>query len=250
VFEDIEDYFTRYSFKMSNSEGEAELILNSTTGAAPYLIFKEGNGNQLSMANDRMAFSSDKFVYTLNVGHQPIVVQHASSAAGGNFVQFNALNASCILSYDTDLMGFNFTPTNSSLYIGSNSNYTHTLLGTWKLNSAEIATSDRNAKNSIQDIPDVYEALFDNLQSKIFKYNDGLSGRFHTGFEAQGVDEAIQKAGLTREDFAAVCIDNEGTEKESWGLRYDEFVSLNTWQIQKLKKRIEELEAKLEVLNK
>ena len=119
------------------------------------------------------------------------------------------------------------------------------LYGTWYTDNEIVTTSDRNAKNSIQDISDAYEILFDNLQSKIFKYNDGTSDRYHTGFEAQGVDEARQKAGLTRQDFAAVCIVGEGTEKEEWGLRYSEFVSLNTWQIQKLKARVTELEERI-----
>ncbi|MEE1084294.1 MAG: hypothetical protein UH850_11275 [Paludibacteraceae bacterium] len=122
------------------------------------------------------------------------------------------------------------------------------LYGKWKSTSGWQTSSDRNVKNNIQDVPDVYEILFDNLQSKIFKYNDEKSDEYHTGFEAQGVDEARQKAGLTRKDFAAVCIDNEGTEKESWGLRYDEFISLNTWQIQKLKTRVTELEERLSKL--
>jgi hypothetical protein len=125
-----------------------------------------------------------------------------------------------------------------------------TLFGTWQIskgssNRFDELTSDRNAKNSIQDVSDAYEVAFDNLQPKIFKFNDGTSNRYHTGFIAQEVDEAIHKAKLTRQDLAAVCIHNEGTEEEYWTLRYNEFVSLNTWQIQKLKKEIKELAAEV-----
>ena len=55
-------------------------------------------------------------------------------------------------------------------------------------------------------------------------------------------------AGLTTQDFAALCISDEGTDNETWRLRYSEFVALNTWQIQKLKQRIAELETKLAAL--
>ena len=54
--------------------------------------------------------------------------------------------------------------------------------------------------------------------------------------------KAVNDAGLTDLDFAAICIQDPGTDAEIWTLRRDEFVSLNTWQIQKLKKRVTELE--------
>ena len=37
-------------------------------------------------------------------------------------------------------------------------------------------------------------------------------------------------------------LDNPGTKEERWYLRRDEFVALNTWQIQKLKPRVSALE--------
>ena len=131
-----------------------------------------------------------------------------------------------------------------------------TLNGTWILpnnilSASEVqTTSDQNKKNNIESIPDTYNTLFDNLNSVIYKYNDGTSNRYHTGFIAQDVKNAIDTAGLTAQDFAALCIDGENTENEVWRLRYGEFVALNTWQIQKLKKRISELEERLDMLEK
>jgi len=107
------------------------------------------------------------------------------------------------------------------------------------------ASSDRRIKNSIEAIPDAYETLFDNLIPKRYKYNDGTSNRYHTGFIAQEVVEAIEDAGLVLSDFAAVMLECPGSEKEEWKLRRDEFVALNTWEIQKIKKRVKELESLL-----
>lgn len=135
--------------------------------------------------------------------------------------------------------------TKNKFKINSKNGY---LVGTWSSDSSITVTSDRNAKNSIKSIPETYEVVFNNLQSKIFKYNDGTSDRYHTGFVAQEVDDAITKAGLSRKDFAALCISDEGTEDERWGLRYSEFVSLNTWQIQKAKVRISILEEYVKTL--
>lgn len=108
-----------------------------------------------------------------------------------------------------------------------------------------VETSDLNLKNTISSISPSYSNLFNSLRPVTFKFNDGTSDRLHIGFIAQEVDEAISAAGLTRQDFAGLCIRDEGTENEKWGLRYGEFVALNTFEIQKLKARITALEEKL-----
>jgi hypothetical protein len=58
----------------------------------------------------------------------------------------------------------------------------------------------------------------------------------------------LEDSGLTTQDFAAVVLQDPGTQNELWQLRRDEFVALNTWQIQKLKTRMAESEAKVELL--
>lgn len=125
------------------------------------------------------------------------------------------------------------------------------LSGTWKINGAAV-TSDRRLKNSISNMTIKYETLFDNLNPITYKYNDGTSDRIHTGFIAQDVESAIETADLTTQDFAAfVRFPKTEDDKQQEGdnglddelaLRYEEFISLNTWQIQKLKKRVAELE--------
>ena len=107
------------------------------------------------------------------------------------------------------------------------------------------ASSDERVKNSIENLPDSYELLFDALIPRRYKYNEGTSDRYHTGYIAQEVVQALTQAGFTTKDFAAVMLENAGTEAECWKLRRDEFVALNTWQIQKLKARIAELEVKI-----
>lgn len=99
-------------------------------------------------------------------------------------------------------------------------------------------TSDARFKNSIEDMPDEYDTFFDMLQPKRYKYNDGTSDRYHTGYIAQEVVQSLGDAGLNTSDFAAVMLRHPGTTSEKWQLRKDEFVALNTWQIQKLKPRM------------
>lgn len=106
----------------------------------------------------------------------------------------------------------------------------------------ENSGSDSRIKHSIEMLPESYEVLFDSLTARRYKYNDGTSDRYHTGYVAQEVVSAIEKAGLSTKDFAAVVLENPDTDQECWYLRRDEFVALNTWQIQKLKARVVELE--------
>lgn len=128
-----------------------------------------------------------------------------------------------------------------------NATDTGELTGTWV---SDNDLSDSRIKNTIEELEEPYELLFDNLIARRYKYNNGTSNRFHTGYVAQEVVDAIEKAGLTTQDFAGVMLLNEGTEDERWYLRRDEFVALNTWQIQTLKSRVNELEQKNAELEK
>ena len=119
------------------------------------------------------------------------------------------------------------------------------LNGTWKSSSAITVTSDRNAKQDIEDLTDKYGLLFDRLTARRFRYKDGTSGRYHTGFVAQEVKESMTAVNLPSSEFAALCISDPNTDKESWGLRYEEFIAMNTWQIQKLKAEIKALKEQL-----
>lgn len=119
---------------------------------------------------------------------------------------------------------------------------TSTLLGDWNTESAITITSDLRNKHSIQTQPDTYSKVFDRLEPVIFKYNYGTSDRYHTGFIAQSVEQAVLDAGLTTQDFAAVCYQDNGGKKEKYSIRYEEIVSMCVYEIQKLKTRVAELE--------
>lgn len=123
------------------------------------------------------------------------------------------------------------------------------LEGTWYIareGSASPISSDKNKKYNIQDQPETYSIIFDKLQPVVYQYNNGHSNRIHTGFIAQDVEEAVVSAGLTTQDFAAICYDlDDNGNKINYGIRYEEIVSMNTYEIQKLKIRLAELEEKL-----
>lgn len=128
----------------------------------------------------------------------------------------------------------------------------------------EISTSDRKEKTDILYEMNKYENLFNKLKPTQFKRITGTSGRFHIGFIAQDVEDAMDEIGMDSTEFAGfiksplyrVEVDENGEEVEMdevvgerYALRYGEFVALNTHMIQKLMAKVEELEnriAKLE----
>ena len=112
--------------------------------------------------------------------------------------------------------------------------------GAWDASTPDI--SDERKKNSISPLELNYETLFDNLTPIKYKYNNGTSDRYHTGFIAQDVKKSLDVAHLSTQDFAGLTIQNPNTKDELWALRYGEFVALNTWQIQRCKKKITDLE--------
>ena len=123
--------------------------------------------------------------------------------------------------------------------------------------NATISTSDRNEKNSIQDIPEAYENLFMQIAPKVFKRNGG--DRIHVGAISQDIESALGNVGMSPEDFSGFCrdlvvnytydedgneiealrepiLDENGDKQYTYGLRYEEFIMLNTHMIQKIMK--------------
>ena len=109
------------------------------------------------------------------------------------------------------------------------------LHGSWYSDSSISIASDFNKKNTINTLSDSYSILFDNLRPVTYKYNDGTSNRLHTGFIAQEVKDALDKANINSQDFAGLVISSIGMDDEEWYLRYEEFIALLVNEVQKLK---------------
>lgn len=117
------------------------------------------------------------------------------------------------------------------------------LSGTWYCGDGDtVITSWRGAKSHIEELDDRYSVLFDTLQPVRFKYNHGQSDRYHTGLILDGLKTAMDEANIDTSELAAYCISDEITGEG--GIRYGEFIALCIDQIQKLKKRVVELENK------
>ena len=168
---------------------------------------------------------------------------------------------------------------NNSCYLG-NSSFVTRLRGSsiYMRDTQTAVSSDKNLKKDIILFDERYDKFFDLLRPVGFKYIFGTSDRTHSGFIAQEVEEALLKANLTNKDFAVIdrstIVEREKTEievededgttetkmvdtpnsdinylldkgiTEEYHLRYDEMIGLLVDQVQKLKRRVEELENK------
>lgn len=111
--------------------------------------------------------------------------------------------------------------------------------------------SDERIKNTIRyDVAEHYSEFYRKLKPARYHRNDGMSGRFHTGFIAQQMRDALNESNLTQQDFAALVQQNYDSSAENGGdgiysIRYCELISLNTAMIQKLMNQIDELKAEI-----
>lgn len=112
-------------------------------------------------------------------------------------------------------------------------------------NTCECCPSDRNKKNSIEDLPDKYVAMFDNLTPKRFKLNNGKSDRYHVGFISQEVEEAMTASGIGSKEFGGFVKDKDEDGNEIYMLRYSEFIAILVAKVQQMAGEIDRLKERL-----
>ena len=127
----------------------------------------------------------------------------------------------------------------SSKIVVGNSNLALSLIGSSLTSSSTISvSSDARMKNHIADLPSKSENLFDYLDGKSFFYNGDTSTAKNYGFIAQDVLSALQKCGLTTDDFAGFCdIHGDGSQ---YALAYEQFIPLMWNEIKRLRKALSE----------
>jgi hypothetical protein len=112
--------------------------------------------------------------------------------------------------------------------------------------SGAISTSDATKKKNIEYGLSYMNNFFDDLKPATYQMINGTSGRTHVGFISQDVEQSLEKNNIASTDFAGFIKSPKHNEDGyDYALRYSEFIALNTWQIQQLKARVAELEAKL-----
>jgi hypothetical protein len=125
------------------------------------------------------------------------------------------------------------------------------------IQNSPIIISDKNKKNSIEDLSTKYISMIDYLSPKRYKLNDGQSNRYHIGFIAQDVKDAMDFAEIDSLEFGGWIKDVDSDGNEIYMLRYEEFIGIlhekNKQLDKKLKEvvlEVEDLKGKIEKLEK
>lgn len=175
---------------------------------------------------------------------------------------------------DGTFFGINDTANDNKIALGSTGKRFKQLFA----GTATISTSDRNLKKDIKELDESHLKFFLLLTAVSYQFIDGDSGRTHIGFIAQDVEGAMAQCGLTALDFAGFCkdvkvqtvpvekeveledgtiktytdyvdeavLDADGNPKYIYSLRYEEFIALVTYATQKLYKKVDEMEVRME----
>lgn len=106
----------------------------------------------------------------------------------------------------------------------------------------ELNGSDRNIKNSIETLPEKYVRMFELVEPKRYKLNNGTSGRFHTGFIAQEVEDAMRACGIESKEFAGWAAAKREDGSETYFLRYSEFIPILWAKVREQEERLKRLE--------
>ena len=109
--------------------------------------------------------------------------------------------------------------------------------------NATIQTSDREYKTDISGELGEYDEFYMGLRPVSYKFKNGV--RTHIGFISNEVEENLERNSLESNDFAGFIKTPDEEKGYIYGLRYGEFIALNTWQIQKLIRRVEAIEGRL-----
>lgn len=262
--------------KLSASGG---IVIQRISGESPYLDFRfEGTTNtydsriKLDKTDKYMEFiGADRYSFDNSI--------YSTKGLGlgvGDTTGKTTLNVACpwadsanhnIITRNSDGLTLSFGWAASSSY----KTVTNIRGQTVQCNGSTTWSSDQNLKHDIRDFDEKYDLFYANLKPRSYKYDLGSSGRTHIGYVTQEVEEALAVAGLTTQDFAGVVIkpingreteedengnvvdvevseDNYLLDKgieEQHNLAYIEFIALNTYMIQKLRKENTELTKKV-----
>ena len=210
-----------YGVQVKDNAGTAAYVLSMTNannvnvGSASYKLYLRGS--TITIGSGHLYLSAGSVVVANGYG----VVGTDTTGATHYILSMNTSNQVSVgvSSYVTYLRG-------TAVYLAS---------------SGAAVTSDERKKNSIEALPEAYEAMLDNITPIRYKYNDGTSGRYHAGFRAQEVKAALEAAGLTTQDFGGfVDLNGDG---EDLGLIYTEFIAILLSKIKRQEQRIAALEA-------
>lgn len=189
--------------------------------------------------NSESIISNDVYLGSKNTDNKyNLILQSASNGVSGA-----AIRRAKDLDWKADNEGntyFELTTYGLTVHIPDDTIESETWTNIYR---AAFIASDKNCKNTIEEYSNKYDTFFDLLQPCRFKFNSRQKDKFWMGFIAQDVESALYESNLSSCEFGGLeFFQTPQLNGSQYNLDKREFIALNTWQIQKAKSRITELE--------
>ena len=207
------------------------------------LTAQEIEGDTITVRNDagrRCGYISTEYASTADYKMTLESKAMELNATSGN-LYLSGNNGRSALNFDYDFIDCrgDFAPNADNRYNLGAPNFVWSSI---YCSTNELNGSDRNIKNSIEALPEKYVRMFELIEPKRYKLNNGTSGRYHAGFIAQEVEAAMQKCGITSQEFAGWAAAKRKDGSETYFLRYSEFIPVLWAKVREQEERLKRLE--------
>jgi hypothetical protein len=207
------------------------------------LTATEIEGDRITVRNDagrRCGYISTEYASTADYKMTLESKAMELNATSGN-LYLSGNNGRSALNFDYDFIDCrgDFAPNADNRYNLGAPNFVCSAI---YCSTNELNGSDRNIKNSIEALPEKYVRMFELVEPKRYKLNSGTSGRFHTGFIAQEVEDAMRACGIESKEFAGWAAAKREDGSETYFLRYSEFIPILWAKVREQEERLKRLE--------
>lgn len=207
------------------------------------LTATEIGGDRITVRNDEGRRCGDIYTEYASTADYKMTLESKAmelNATSGN-LYLSGNNGRSALNFDYDFIDCrgDFAPNADNRYNLGAPNFVWSAI---YCSTNELNGSDRNIKNSIEALPEKYVRMLELVEPKRYKLNSGTSGRFHTGFIAQEVEAAMQKCGITSQEFAGWAAAKRKDGSETYFLRYSEFIPILWAKVREQEERLKRLE--------
>ena len=207
------------------------------------LTATEIEGDRITVRNDagrRCGYISTEYASTADYKMTLESKAMELNATSGN-LYLSGNNGRSALNFDYDFIDCrgDFAPNADNRYNLGAPNFVWSAI---YCSTNELNGSDRNIKNSIEALPEKYVRMFELVEPKRYKLNNGTSGRFHTGFIAQEVEDAMRACGINSQEFAGWAAAKRKDGSETYFLRYSEFIPVLWAKVREQEERLKRLE--------
>lgn len=208
------------------------------------LTATEIEGDRITVRNDEGRRCGDIYTEYASTADYKMTLESKAmelNATSGN-LYLSGNNGRSALNFDYDFIDCrgDFAPNADNRYNLGAPNFVWSAI---YCSTNELNGSDRNIKNSIEALPVKYVRMFELVEPKRYKLNSGTSGRYHTGFIAQEVEDAMRACGIDSQEFAGWAAAKLDDGSETYFLRYSEFIPILWAKVREQEARIRRLEA-------